>query len=934
MNARGPSGDKQGSPNQTSPAEEALRRSAESLAKSEAFYRSLVENLPQNILRKDLEGRFTYANQNFCRLVGRPLEEVLGKTDFDLYPAELAEKYRADDRAVMRSGKLLDQIEQNRLPTGEMRDVHVLKVPTYDAEGRPLGTQSIFWDITERKRAEEALRQSEQERRALFEGALDPIIVADAQTGIVIDCNRAACELVGRDKSELIGQHQRILHPPEATGGEFSPTFREHRAEKAGQVLATQVITKSGEIKDVEIKADFVEVGGKRMLQGIFRDVTERKRGEAALKASEQRFRGLIENSRDAIALLDEEGTILFFPIPATARILGYDDRELVGRSIFELIHPDDRSRISAISAQLLEAPRRQVTAQVRFQHKDGSWRWLEATGTNLLAEPSVQAVVINYADITERKRAEEALAREHNLLRTLIDNLPDTIYAKDREARKTLANRADLEMIGAQNEAAVLGKTDFEVFPPEVAAKFWADDQAVLQTGKPVINREELLVSSSGERRWLLTSKLPVRDQSGQITGIIGIGRDITERKQAEEQRLNLERQVQQAQKLESLGVLAGGIAHDFNNILTAIMGNINLALLDLSPAAPARDELVEAERATRRAAELVKQMLAYSGRGRFRVQRLDLQEVIEEMTHLLQASISKKAVLRFNFAANVPAIEADATQLRQVIMNLVINASEAIGERSGVIAISTGAMECDEAYLATTWLREALPAGLYTYLEVADTGCGITKEQLPRIFDPFFTTKFTGRGLGLAAVLGIARGHRGAIKVYTEAGKGSTFKVLFPAASQAAESLDEAVAGPTRWQGSGLLLLVDDEESVRAIGKRILERLGFEVLTADDGRAALEVFRARPDAIAAVVLDLTMPHMDGEETFRELRRIRADVRVILSSGYNEQEVVQRFAGKGLAGFVQKPYTMDNLRAALQPLFPGSNRTAPPAAS
>jgi PAS domain S-box-containing protein len=802
MNACCSSGGEQGSPNQTLPAGEAVRRSQESLAKSEAFYRSLVENLPQNILRKDLDGRFTYANQNFCRLVGRPLEEVLGKTDFDLYPADLAEKYRADDRAVMRSGKLLDQVEENPLPSGERRHVQVVKVPTYDAEGHPLGTQCIFWDITERKRAEAALRQSEEEHRALFEGALDAIFVADAETGILIDCNRAACALVGRDKSELVGQHQRILHPPTAIEGEFSRTFKQHLAEKTGQLLAEQVITKSGEIRDVEIKASLVEFQGRRMLLGIFRDVTERNRAEAALRESEAKFRSLAETSPAGILI--HQGGRCRYVNAVLAAMTDYTREELLAMDFWELVHPDFRGLVKERGLARHRGEAVPSHCEFKVLTKGGGERWAElrATRCELEGQPAVMATAF-----------------------------------------------------------------------------------------------------------------------------------DITERKRAEEQQLNLERQVQQAQKLESLGVLAGGIAHDFNNILTAIMGNITLALLELSPAAPAREELLEAEKATRRAADLAKQMLAYSGRGRFQVQRLDLQEVVEEMTHLLQASISKKAVLRFNFAANVPAIEADATQLRQVIMNLVINASEAIGERSGVIAISTGAMECDQAYLVETWLHEALPAGLYAYLEVADTGCGITKEQLPRIFDPFFTTKFTGRGLGLAAVLGIVRGHRGAIKVYTEVGKGSTFKVLFPATSQAAESLNDAVSAPTRWRGGGLLLLVDDEETVRAIGKKILERLGFEVLTAADGRQALEVFRAQADQIAGVVLDLTMPHMDGEETFRELRRIRAGVRVILSSGYSEQDAVQRFAGKGLAGFIQKPYTVDNLQAVLQPLFAGPKPTAPPSA-
>ncbi|MCX7050149.1 MAG: response regulator, partial [Candidatus Sumerlaeota bacterium] len=398
----------------------------------------------------------------------------------------------------------------------------------------------------------------------------------------------------------------------------------------------------------------------------------------------------------------------------------------------------------------------------------------------------------------------------------------------------------------------------------------------------------------------------------------VLGTYEDITELKREHVERRKLETQVQNAQKLESLGVLAGGIAHDFNNLLMAILGNTDLALADLSPVSPIRQYLHEVEKASRRAADLCRQMLAYSGKGRFVIQALDLGEVIQEMAHMLEVSISKKAILKYNFAANLPAIEADVSQIRQIIMNLVINASEAIGDKSGVISISTGAMECDRAYLTTTWLNENLAEGLYVYIEVADTGCGIHKDLQPKIFDPFYSTKFIGRGLGLAAVLGIVRGHKGAIKVYSEEGRGSTFKVLFPAASYAADQAPDEKTESSPLQSKGAVLLVDDEESVRVIGKQMLIRLGFKVLTAMDGRDAVNIFQERSgsavapeERIICVILDLTMPHMDGEEAFRELRRIQPDVCVVLSSGYNEQEVTQRFVGKGLAGFIQKPYRM-----------------------
>jgi signal transduction histidine kinase len=389
----------------------------------------------------------------------------------------------------------------------------------------------------------------------------------------------------------------------------------------------------------------------------------------------------------------------------------------------------------------------------------------------------------------------------------------------------------------------------------------------------------------------------------------------EMSERQRAEEERRKLEVQVQHAQRLESLGVLAGGIAHDFNNLLVGILGNADLALTELPLQSSASQRIEDVKVAAVRAAELTRQMLAYSGKGKFIVEAVNLNELIEEMAHLLQISISKKAVLRFDFEEPLPRIQADPSQVRQVVMNLITNASEAIGEKSGMISIRTDLVRADRRYLSETFMAEKLQVGYYVALEVSDTGRGMEPDIQQKIFDPFFTTKFTGRGLGLAAVLGIVRGHHGTINVCSETGKGTTFKILFPATSEAPPAYEKlAPRTVENWRGQGLLLVVDDEETVRAVAKSMLERAGFSVLVACDGNAGVELFRRHSDQIVAVLLDLTMPRMNGEETFREMRRIRPDVRVVLTSGYAEQDTVHQFAVKGLAGFIQKPFQFDKL--------------------
>ena len=512
--------------------------------------------------------------------------------------------------------------------------------------------------------------------------------------------------------------------------------------------------------------------------------------------------------------------------------------------------------------------------------------------------------------DITDRLRAEE----EIRTFQFMVDGAVEEIYLVSPDGELMYVNQAAASSLGYTVEEMM--RLGLKGFDPVFGANYRAHFEELKRTSRPAF--ETWHTAKDGRRvlKEIKSCYLRIADREY----VCGFGRDVTDRKRAEEERRRFEEQVQQAQKLESLGVLTGGIAHDFNNILMAILGNANLALAEISPASPALTSLKEIEHAARRAADLCRQMLAYSGKGQFTIEPLCLSDLVQEMAQMLEISISKKAIIRYHFTPNLPPVMADATQLRQVVMNLIINASEAIGDKSGVIAINTGIVECDRAYLRNTYLDENLAEGAYVTLEVSDTGCGMDKATQARIFDPFFTTKFTGRGLGLAAVLGIIRAHRGAIKVYSEPGRGSTFKMLLPAAEEAAVSGQDAGArSPSAWRGSGTILVVDDEESVRVLAKRMVEKLGFSAVSLADGRDAVAALRARPAGFACVILDLTMPHLDGAETFRELRRVQPDVRVIMSSGYTEQEVTQRFAGKGLAGFIQKPYTLDVLAETLR---------------
>jgi len=392
----------------------------------------------------------------------------------------------------------------------------------------------------------------------------------------------------------------------------------------------------------------------------------------------------------------------------------------------------------------------------------------------------------------------------------------------------------------------------------------------------------------------------------------------DVTARRQAEEQRLESERRALHAQKLESLGLMAGGIAHDFNNLLLAVLGQLDLALGDLPAAEPARARLELALQAARRGADLTRQLLAYSGRGTFVVRPVDLSALVEENTRLLRAAVGQGVEIELRLGRSLPPILADPGQLQQVVMNLLTNAAEAIGPGPGAVQVATALVECGPEDLARTRLDTRPEPGAFVLLAVTDSGCGMDAATQQRLFDPFFSTKSAGRGLGLSAVLGIAKAHGGAVFVDSAPERGATVQVLFPAS----EAGPEAAAGPPdrleKTARGALILVVDDEDMARAACQAMVERIGHRALPARGGHEAVELLRRRGEEITAAVLDLTMPGMDGVATLAELRRLRPGLKVLLTSGYSEQEATRGFAGEGPSGFLQKPYRISDLEAAL----------------
>jgi PAS domain S-box-containing protein len=508
--------------------------------------------------------------------------------------------------------------------------------------------------------------------------------------------------------------------------------------------------------------------------------------------------------------------------------------------------------------------------------------------------------------DITELRRADQALRESEARLRQVIDLVPHFIFAKDGEGRFLLANRAVAEAYGTTADG-LMGRTDADFAQSdEEVRRFREDDLEVIQTGKPKVSFEEPITDARGRVRHLQTTKIPFTFSGTGRPAILGVSIDITERKAAEEA-------LRRAAKEESLTVLAGGVAHDFNNLLAAILGHASLALRQLPEGAPARRHVEKAASAVERAADLTRQMLAYSGRGHFVVRPTDVNALVRENLPLLEVGVPKSVRLEAVLEGDLPLVDADVGQLQQVLMNLVINAAEATSERGGRVTVATGVRQVAESDEAL-WRASGHPIapGRYASLEVRDDGPGMDAETVDRIFEPFFTTKFTGRGLGLAAVLGVVRGHRGALSVESMPGRGTVFRILLAPSARAASSDAPSAAAPA---GAGLsVLLIDDEEAVRDMVGEVLEHEGVSVLRAEDGAKGLAVFREKHQRIDVVLLDLSMPGLSGEETFRRLREVDPGVRVILSSGYDRDEARGRFGTGSPAGFIQKPYRPEQL--------------------
>ena len=695
-----------------------------------------------------------------------------------------------------------------------------------------------------------------------------------------------------------------------------TPIFGEH-----GEILfinnaaedVTEFVLRTKRSQEQEKASAELESRVGRMEAEILRrtaELEQQRRAAEVLREGMHRFH-LMTNAAPSLVWTSGVSSFCDYFNEAWLRFTGRTMAQELGNGWIQGIHPEDAGKCYGAYRKAFDE-RQSFEMEYRLRRHDGEYRWFLSRGVPRYSLDSVfEGYIGTCTDIQRLKDAEAALEASEQRYRSLVSATSTVVWITDALGMFS-GRQPSWESYTGQAWEDYRGRGGMDALHPddrERVNRHWAE---AVDARSPFESEYRCWHAATRQYRSVIARGVPIHNPDGSVREWVGTLSDIHDQK-------HLEEHLRHTAKLESLGVLAGGVAHDFNNLLVGILGNASLALEIVSGSSPVRGMLQDVVDASERAANLTKQLLAYAGKGRFVIAPIDLSQLVDEISNLIRASVPPHVQFRLDLAKGIAFVEGDSAQLQQVIMNLVINGAEAIEEgKPGIVLVTVKEQEVDEFYLAQAFAGEKIKPGRYVSLEVHDNGSGMDEAIMTRMFEPFFTTKFTGRGLGLAAVLGIVRGHGGALKVYSTPGNGTTFKVLWPASPEIGRSEERILPVPDTTD-TGTVLVIDDEELIRKTLKSTLERYGFQVILAENGGEGVDLFRAIGHKVSVVILDMTMPVISGEETFRRLKSIRPNVRVVLSSGYNEVETVQRFTGKDLAGFLQKPYTAETLIARVR---------------
>ncbi|MDP2884678.1 MAG: PAS domain S-box protein [Ignavibacteria bacterium] len=1019
---------------------EELKKAQRALEESRDRYVNLYDSAPVGYFTFTRGGRITEVNLTGAALLGGERREVLSRGFGHFVAPENLERWERHLGSVLQHGQKQGCDLALKREDGATFHVRLDSIRMEVSGGAPVVRTAVS-DITERKKAENNLRLSEERFRSVWDNSADGMRLTD-RDGRIIDVNAAFCKLVRMPREELLGKVLSVSYQRQGPDDDLSLYQRRFDSGETISNHLSSATLWNGESIDHHVSSSYIETTGQeKLLLSLFRDVTEQKKAEKRLEKERNLLRTIIDAIPDEITVKDTErrlvavnlGTVNALKRASADEIIGKKDEDLIPEHLVKDAREEEnavlavgcrsRDRVAnRIDPETGEIKRSLLVSKIPLKDHEGK---------------IIGLVGIN-RDITELKRAEEMLEKERTLLLTLIESIPDEICLKDLRHRYLVANGASIKALGVTSLEALIGKTDEDFVPQGLAQQHFAEEKAIVESGEPLVNREQTkLDPATGEiEKCSLTTKVPVKDQTGKTIGILVVNRNITDRKRAEEalrsseekfralfeeskdciyissaggrlvdvnvagvemcgygsreeflridlgkdlyidsqrreqfqkemeqrgfvkdfesmlrqkggnkitvletatavrdklgnvvmyrgiirditRQRQLERQFLQAQKMESIGTLAGGIAHDFNNILGIILGHLALLERTRNNEAQFDESIFSINRAVERGASLVRQILTFARKTEAQLEPVNINSAIKELAKMLEETFTKTIAVTLQLDKTIPIVSMDPTQLHQTLLNLCVNARDAMNGR-GSLAISTRLVP---GHNVSSHFPKA-SANHYVQVSVADTGSGMDAETRQRIFEPFFTTKEKGKGtgLGLAVVYGVLQAHNGFVDVESIKGEGSTFHLFFP--------VPEGILAPTEERpgiqddlprGTETILVVEDEDILRDLLAKLLEMHGYTVISASDGEEAVRRFGEHADEIDLVLSDMGLPKRSGWDAFRMMQRVDSNVRALLASGYIEPGQKSEILKSGVRRFIHKPYRMDEVLKAVR---------------
>jgi two-component system, cell cycle sensor histidine kinase and response regulator CckA len=889
--------------------EATLRRLRNEIEESKQVEESLREKsyeldrffalVPDLVCIASTDGYFKKLNDAWKKTLGFTKAELLSEPFESFIHPDDIEQTRREVARQIDGQSTIKFVNRYRTKEGGYRWLEWVTTP---AVGQSL--YAAARDITDRRQVEEALRESEERFRIIFNNAADGLVLTDVDDRKFHSCNKMFSDMLGYSEEEIKNLAVMDIHPKEDL-----PYIIEQFKRLANEETAVNndipVKRKDGSVFYADIRAMPIDLSGKRYLIGIFRDITERRRSEEILHQSEERFRALTENTSDWIWEVDQS-FVFTYTSPKVKDLLGYEPNEIIGKTPFDLMPEHEAKRISDIAHSMLASHEPFTSLENINLRKDGRQVILETSGVPTFDKDGKFSGYRGIdRDITERKRAEEALRVSEEKYRLVVENANDAIFiAQDGKIKFSNTQLANLS--GYSEEE--LTKVTFSDF-------LHAEDKdMVVDRHQRRLRGEEVpatysfrVINKAGETLWV-EAHIVLINWEGRPASLNFL-RDITIQKKLEEQLLH-------AQKMEAVGTLAGGVAHDFNNLLMGILGYTSLMLMKIDEGHPFYEKLKTIERQVESGAELTRQLLGFARGGKYEIKPVNVNDLIIKTADVFGRT-KKEIVVYKKLQENLYTTEADAGQLEQVLFNLYVNAWQAMPS-GGRLYIETENVILDEQYCRPF---DANP-GPYVKIQVRDTGIGMDPETQKRIFEPFFSTKGIGKGtgLGLASAYGIIRNHGGIINLYSEKGHGTTFNIYLPASGK--EPLVTKPSESSPLTGHETILLVDDEPLNTETVKELLRALGYRIMTAQSGQEAIEIYREHHGEIGLVILDMIMPEMNGRETLIKLMEIDKNVRVLLSSGYSINGEAKSILELGCKGFIQKPFRVEELSRKIRAIL------------